>query len=472
MKNILVALLFIVAVPVWGQTYDTIYNRSDELYYSEWYDTACVFYDSSRPCCLFSYSPGSSNTPVRYEAFSGYTSRPLQVRGLALMHTIDYSQNCTYLIPYCLDTSRVPEYVALYQWDGDSLLWLATVRWDTATPQVLKLPKKQDTSLYGFEYCYLYRVYFDTPITVDSVFYIAGSVYNNIYRGYEYFIHRPTRYVGMGRGSYMDRCSPRYNERRWADNDKGPFHSTYPVKITHYGPFFPIAPVTSCLLELHTADSMMGSVQGGGWYLDSSYITITAVAERGYRFAHWDDGDTTNPRTILLMHDTSFTAYFEEAYCTLAATADPADGGTVTGGGTYRDGDTATLAAIPNEGYAFVGWHDGDTARTRLVELTQDTSFTAQFRSTQGIVLPGTDGLSIALTPNPTQGSCLLEVSDGLAAYSDCWVTVTDAQGREMLRQQVLSRMTTLATDRLATGVYMVTLSTPRGSASQRLVVK
>jgi len=387
------------------------------------------------------------------------------------MHTIDHFQNCVYYPIYCRDTSRVPEYIALlYQGAGDSLLWLATVRWDTATPQVLKLPKKQDTSLYGFEYCYLYCVYFDTPITVDSVFYIAGSVNNN-YHTLSYFIHRPTIYVGMGRGSYMNRCSPRYNKYRWAEDDKGPFY-TNDYQITVYGPFFPIAPDTSCLLELHTADSTMGNLQRGGWYLDSSYITIIAVAERGYRFAHWDDGDATNPRTILLTHDTSFTAYFEEAYCTLAAHADPAEGGAVTGSGTYRDGDTATLAAMPNEGYAFIGWHDGDTAHTRLVEMTQDTSFTALFRSTQGIVLPGTDGLSFALTPNPTQGSCLLEVSDGLAAYSDCWVTVTDAQGREMLRQQVLSRMTTLATDRLATGVYMVTHSTPRGSASQRLVVK
>ena len=46
----------------------------------------------------------------------------------------------------------------------------------------------------------------------------------------------------------------------------------------------------------------------------------------------------TNPRIILLSHDTVFTAYFEEAYYTLDATAEPEQGGTVTGSGTFRRG--------------------------------------------------------------------------------------------------------------------------------------
>ena len=52
-KIVFILMLVAISVQVCGQTYDTIYNRSDELYYSEWYDTACVFYDSYWPCCLF-----------------------------------------------------------------------------------------------------------------------------------------------------------------------------------------------------------------------------------------------------------------------------------------------------------------------------------------------------------------------------------------------------------------------------------
>ena len=470
-------IMVAVATQMCGQTYDTIYNRSDELYYSEWYDTSLVFLDTGAPCCFFPRAPDGSL--VKYIAISDYTPRPLKVRGLALMHTIDYNMYCMDRNGVqCTDTSRVPEHVRLYQWDGDSLRRLASARWDTATPQVLKLPRKQDTNR-GFEYCYLYRVYFDTSVTVDSVFFIAGSVYNNYYVTPPYQ-HRPTFYVAIGRqGSWLFDAYMTYAKYHSLiyncyDDEKEIWRNTHNPNFLnwYYGPFFAIAPDTSCLLELHSADSAMGSVHGGGWYLDSSYITVTAIPERGYRFTHWNDGDVSNPRTVFLTHDTSFTAYFEEAYYTLAATADPEWGGTVTGGGTYRGNDTATMAALPNEGYEFVSWHDSDTAQTRQLEVTHDTAFTAFFRSTQGFSSPNSDSPYFTLTPNPTQGSCLLETAEDLAADGNCWVTVADAQGREVLRLQVVSQKTIIAFDHFAAGVYMVTLSTSKGSMVKKLVVK
>ena len=36
--------------------------------------------------------------------------------------------------------------------------------------------------------------------------------------------------------------------------------------------------------------------------------------------------------------------------------ADPAEGGTVTGGGVYLPGETVVLAAAPAEGYEFYHW--------------------------------------------------------------------------------------------------------------------
>ena len=96
------------AALMYGQTYDTIYNRSDELYYSEWYDTSIVFLDSGDPCCFFNYTH-SGSAQITYKAFSDYTPRPLPVRGLALMHTIDYNLFCMDRNGVqCSDTSRVP----------------------------------------------------------------------------------------------------------------------------------------------------------------------------------------------------------------------------------------------------------------------------------------------------------------------------------------------------------------------------
>jgi hypothetical protein len=55
--------------------------------------------------------------------------------------------------------------------------------------------------------------------------------------------------------------------------------------------------------------------------------------------------------------------------------------GTVTGGGNYREGDTATLTATANEGFYFVGWNDGDTLPVRQITVTSDTMFLAYFMS-------------------------------------------------------------------------------------------
>ncbi len=47
-------------------------------------------------------------------------------------------------------------------------------------------------------------------------------------------------------------------------------------------------------------------------YLDS--VTLSATAVFGYHFAQWSDGNTDNPRTIVLTCDTTFTAEFAQTY--------------------------------------------------------------------------------------------------------------------------------------------------------------
>ena len=57
--------------------------------------------------------------------------------------------------------------------------------------------------------------------------------------------------------------------------------------------------------------------------------------------------------------------------------------GSVDGGGTYDVGTTATLTAMPNEGYFFACWNDGDTINPRTITVNADESFTAWFFALQ-----------------------------------------------------------------------------------------
>ena len=94
----------------------------------------------------------------------------------------------------------------------------------------------------------------------------------------------------------------------------------------------------------------------------NSTVNLAADANPGYRFTDWTSsngvtfGDASSASTTFTMPagNVTVTANFEQVYnVTVNATA----GGTVTGGGTYAEGDTVTLTATPDSGYHFAGWN-------------------------------------------------------------------------------------------------------------------
>ena len=70
------------------------------------------------------------------------------------------------------------------------------------------------------------------------------------------------------------------------------------------------APLEEYSVEGYVDDLKHGTVQGSGMYYEQSQVSISAQANEGYHFQHWNDSITTNPRTIVLTQDTAFTAYF------------------------------------------------------------------------------------------------------------------------------------------------------------------
>lgn len=70
---------------------------------------------------------------------------------------------------------------------------------------------------------------------------------------------------------------------------------------------------------------------------------------------------------------------------TIKAKANNSDWGTVTGGGKYEEGATATLTATANAGYEFVNWDNGSTNNPLIVTVTADAEYTANFQAANGI---------------------------------------------------------------------------------------
>lgn len=75
-----------------------------------------------------------------------------------------------------------------------------------------------------------------------------------------------------------------------------------------------ILAMNSCIKEytitVGTNNAEWGSVTGSGTYVANSEVVISAIPASGYYFIKWDDGNTDNPRTILVTGDKAYQAIF------------------------------------------------------------------------------------------------------------------------------------------------------------------
>ena len=81
---------------------------------------------------------------------------------------------------------------------------------------------------------------------------------------------------------------------------------------------------------------------------------------------------------------------------TFTVTVGTSGNGTVTGAGTYKEGETVTLTALPAEGWQFVKWSDGTTSSTYTLTISGDKTLTAEFARNYYIVRFVVDGTTIS----------------------------------------------------------------------------
>ena len=135
-------------------------------------------------------------------------------------------------------------------------------------------------------------------------------------------------------------------------------------------------PVRVNKLTIKSSDDSMGKVFGGGYFNRGSKVTISAEAEFGYVFSRWSDGSTDTIRTITLNSNVNLTAIFLTNIHTVELSG---ENGTVKGEGEYQHGKEVEIEAIPNYGYHFVRWSDGDTVAKRKFKILDNVKLTAEF---------------------------------------------------------------------------------------------
>ena len=170
----------------------------------------------------------------------------------------------------------------------------------------------------------------------------------------------------------------------WSDGSSENPHQVLVTSNATYTATFSEVGATYYTVSAYVSPAGAGTVSGTGTYPAGASVTLTATANSGYTFDHWNDGSTTNPRTITVNNNMSFTAYFNTQEYTITTNVTPAGSGTVTGGGTYPYGATATLTATPNSGYEFLQWSDGSLQNPRVITVTGNATYTALFSNGSG----------------------------------------------------------------------------------------
>ena len=130
-----------------------------------------------------------------------------------------------------------------------------------------------------------------------------------------------------------------------------------------------------------------GTVDGAGFYTYGETATLTATPAEGYEFLYWlMNGETVSTElsySFTVTDFAEFVAHFELNTYEIIATANPADGGTVEGDGTYNHGDTCTLVAMPNENHLFINWTKGNEVvsdePTISFTVTESAEYLANF---------------------------------------------------------------------------------------------
>lgn len=178
-----------------------------------------------------------------------------------------------------------------------------------------------------------------------------------------------------------------------------------------------------------------GTTEGGTVTIDGNpnygeTVTLTPVPDEGYEFDHWSDGNTNNPRDIVVGGDsTIYPIFVKKQYLIQFVNYDESvlqSGNVEHGVKPQYNGETPTKPANPKYTYTFKGWN------AEIVVATEPATYTAQFDSTLieyeihvtpeggstegGTVTIDGDtnyGDTVTLTPVPDEGYVFEQWSDG-----------------------------------------------------------
>lgn len=168
-----------------------------------------------------------------------------------------------------------------------------------------------------------------------------------------------------------------YNFSKWSNGSTAnPLTVSNITANTHITPVF----VLKSYIVTWNGNGGTPSKSSSSFHYNDALGTLPTATRTGYTFKGWStsaNGSVNVSTTTKVTGNVTYYAVWQINSYTLTVIA--GTGGTVSGGGTYNYGATATLKATPSAGYHFVKWSDGNTNASRTVTVTGNATYTATF---------------------------------------------------------------------------------------------
>ena len=220
------------------------------------------------------------------------------------------------------------------------------------------------------------------------------------------------------------------------------------------------------------------NIRDGAGYDETHYTNITdgkgRVVPPPLPVGFYTVNATYSGDDNYLKNATSVSFRVVEKSYTVALSASPTGGGSVTGAGNYTGGTDVTVTAAPNPGYDFVSWKEGDTVvsenATYVFPATANRNLTAVFaRKTFAVSFVNDDGTALQ--------NCTVAYGDTAAYTGDPPTKAATAQytfsfaGWNPEPAAVTANTTYTATYSNTTNTYMIRFVDDDGTSLQNCTV-
>lgn len=122
-------------------------------------------------------------------------------------------------------------------------------------------------------------------------------------------------------------------------------------------------PISKPTYTVHVSSAQGGTVEGSGSYEEGELITVNATPDNDYRFLYWEENgeqvSTDETFTFTADRDRTLVAKFTPIpKPTYTVQVSSTQGGVAEGSGSYKEGETVTVNAVPDNGYRFRRWEE------------------------------------------------------------------------------------------------------------------